>query len=209
MKWLPQKDNIEMWEVYMTLVITIIVGAELIVALIGISDAKDQYSIMKDLKNSSLDQAAKLEKLTDEQNKALASLIQMNTALQSSVQQTTKMTAAMEKQLKLFQQEEANRKSQFDLKPKLAALSQRYYAIERMICTPVQIGKPRSGAAITPERCDAEYGAWAGQVQLKTIALMRKVRHRGTLKVDWIFTFACAAYNLVRMRNLMRSTVST
>ena len=44
---------------------------------------------------------------------------------------------------------------------------------------------------------------------LKTIALMRKVRHRGTLKVDWIFTFACAAYNLVRMRNLMRSTVST
>lgn len=42
---------------------------------------------------------------------------------------------------------------------------------------------------------------------LKTIALLRKVRHRGTLKVDWIFTFACAAYNLVRMRNLMTSTV--
>jgi len=37
----------------------------------------------------------------------------------------------------------------------------------------------------------------------ETIALLRKVRHRGTLKVDWIFTFACAAYNLVRMRNLM------
>ena len=42
---------------------------------------------------------------------------------------------------------------------------------------------------------------------LKTIALLRKVRHRGTLKVDWVFTFACAAYNLVRMRNLMRSTI--
>jgi len=37
---------------------------------------------------------------------------------------------------------------------------------------------------------------------LKTIALMRKVRHRGVCRVDWIFTFACAAYNLVRMRNL-------
>jgi transposase len=37
---------------------------------------------------------------------------------------------------------------------------------------------------------------------LKTIALMRKVRHRGVGRVDWIFTFACAAYNLVRMRNL-------
>ena len=42
---------------------------------------------------------------------------------------------------------------------------------------------------------------------LKTIALPRKVRHRGTLKVDWIFAFACAAYNLVRMRNLMAKTV--
>jgi hypothetical protein len=44
---------------------------------------------------------------------------------------------------------------------------------------------------------------------LKTIALLRKVRHRGTLKVAWIFKFACAAYNLVRMRNLMRSVVPT
>jgi transposase len=42
---------------------------------------------------------------------------------------------------------------------------------------------------------------------LKTIALLRKVRHRGTLKVDWMFTFACAAYNLVRMRNLMATPV--
>jgi transposase len=37
---------------------------------------------------------------------------------------------------------------------------------------------------------------------LKTIALMRKVRHRGIFKVGWVFTFAAAAYNLVRMRKL-------
>jgi len=37
---------------------------------------------------------------------------------------------------------------------------------------------------------------------LKTIALLRKVRHRGVCKVHWIFTLACAAYNLVRLRNL-------
>ena len=44
---------------------------------------------------------------------------------------------------------------------------------------------------------------------LKTIALMRKVRHRGIEKVGWIFTFAAAAYNLVRMRNLLARPVST
>jgi hypothetical protein len=37
---------------------------------------------------------------------------------------------------------------------------------------------------------------------LKTVALLRKVRHRGLDKVDWVFTFACATYNLVRLRNL-------
>jgi transposase len=42
---------------------------------------------------------------------------------------------------------------------------------------------------------------------LKTIALMRKVRHRGIFKVGWVFTFAAAAYNLVRMRNLLASSV--
>ena len=42
---------------------------------------------------------------------------------------------------------------------------------------------------------------------LKTIALMRKVRHRGIHKVAWVFTFAAAAYNLVRMRNLLASPV--
>ena len=37
---------------------------------------------------------------------------------------------------------------------------------------------------------------------LKTVGLMRKTRHRGTRRVDWMFTFALAAYNLVRIRNL-------
>jgi len=39
---------------------------------------------------------------------------------------------------------------------------------------------------------------------LKDIALLRKLRHRGLFKVGWIFTFAAAAYNLVRMRNLRK-----
>ena len=37
---------------------------------------------------------------------------------------------------------------------------------------------------------------------LKTIALLRKTRHRGTGRVEWMFIFGLAAYNLVRMRNL-------
>ena len=40
---------------------------------------------------------------------------------------------------------------------------------------------------------------------LKTVALLRKTRHRGIFKVGWVFTFAAAAYNLVRMRNLLAS----
>jgi transposase len=38
---------------------------------------------------------------------------------------------------------------------------------------------------------------------VKDIALLRKLKHRGLFKVAWIFTFAAAAYNLVRMRKLI------
>jgi transposase len=38
---------------------------------------------------------------------------------------------------------------------------------------------------------------------LKTVGGLRKTRHRGIFKVGWVFTFAAAAYNLVRMRNLL------
>ena len=39
---------------------------------------------------------------------------------------------------------------------------------------------------------------------LKTVGGMRKTRFRGTARVGWIFTWALAAYNLVRMRNLLQ-----
>jgi transposase len=38
----------------------------------------------------------------------------------------------------------------------------------------------------------------------KTVGLLRKLRHRGLATVDWIFTFTQAAYNLVRLRTLLR-----
>jgi len=41
---------------------------------------------------------------------------------------------------------------------------------------------------------------------IKTVALQRKTRFRGLDRVGWMFTFAAAAYNLVRMRNLQAAT---
>jgi transposase len=41
----------------------------------------------------------------------------------------------------------------------------------------------------------------------KTVGLLRKLRHRGTELVDWIFAFTSAAYNLVRIRTLIAAGV--
>jgi transposase len=38
---------------------------------------------------------------------------------------------------------------------------------------------------------------------LKTVGGLRKTRYRGLRRVGWMFTFATAVYNLVRIRNLM------
>ena len=48
-------------------------------------------------------------------------------------------------------------------------------------------------------KCVEEVFGW-----MKTVALQRKTRFRGLDRVGWMFTFAAAAYNLVRMRNLFR-----
>jgi transposase len=40
---------------------------------------------------------------------------------------------------------------------------------------------------------------------MKTVGGMRKLRHRGLELVTWMFTFAAAAYNMVRIRNLAQS----
>jgi transposase len=42
---------------------------------------------------------------------------------------------------------------------------------------------------------------------MKTVGTLRKTRHRGLQTVRWVFTFTAAAYNLVRMRNLMSPAV--
>jgi transposase len=41
---------------------------------------------------------------------------------------------------------------------------------------------------------------------MKTIGLLRKLRHRGGPRVTWIFRFTAAAFNLVRIRNLVDAT---
>jgi transposase len=41
---------------------------------------------------------------------------------------------------------------------------------------------------------------------MKSIGLLRKLRHRGLERVGWVFTFTAAAYNLVRIRNLLRGS---
>ena len=42
---------------------------------------------------------------------------------------------------------------------------------------------------------------------MKTVGLLRKLRHRGLERVGWIFTFTAAAFNLVRIRNLVIGAV--
>jgi hypothetical protein len=41
---------------------------------------------------------------------------------------------------------------------------------------------------------------------IKTVAGLRRTKLRGLGKVDWSFTFAAAAYNLIRLPELLAST---
>lgn len=52
------------------------------------------------------------------------------------------------------------------------------------------------------KRIEEAFG-WA-----KTVAGLRKARHRGLAKIDWQFTFTMAAYNLVRLPKLLAAAPS-
>jgi hypothetical protein len=56
-----------------------------------------------------------------------------------------------------------------------------------------------AGYAVSPRKRKGIEECFGG---MKTIGLLRQLRHRGLLKVDWVFIFTAAAYNLVRIRNL-------
>jgi transposase len=42
---------------------------------------------------------------------------------------------------------------------------------------------------------------------IKTTAGLRQTKHRGRERVGWMFTFAAAAYNLIRVRNIMEAAI--
>jgi transposase len=42
---------------------------------------------------------------------------------------------------------------------------------------------------------------------IKTTAGLRQTKHRGRERVGWMFTFAAAAYNMIRVRNIMEATL--
>jgi transposase len=87
-----------------------------------------------------------------------------------------------------------------------------------MNATPhVAANHTRPGGSAIDGRTARHAGYWISQQKrkrieevfgwLKTVAMLRKTRHRGLLRVGWVFTFAAAAYNLVRMRNLLSPAV--
>ena len=71
----------------------------------------------------------------------------------------------------------------------------------RSTAAPPAIPATRSRQRIR-KRIEEAFG-WA-----KTVAGLRKTRHRGLPKVDWQFTLAMAAYNLVRLPKLLAEPAS-
>jgi transposase len=103
----------------------------------------------------------------------------------------------------------------YDVEAFIAALRQRqvtpHVAIDGHLS---KTGKPRKTAIdarttrhpgyvisqVIRKRIEEAFG-W-----IKTVAVLRKTRHRGIARVGWMFTLAAAAYNLVRIPKLLAAT---
>jgi transposase len=93
-------------------------------------------------------------------------------------------------------------------------------AMRNLKVTPhVAQNETRSGGSAIDERTTRYAGYQLSQRKrkrieevfgwMKTVGVLRKTRHRGVFKVGWMFTFTAAAYNLVRLRNLLFPAVQS
>lgn len=86
-----------------------------------------------------------------------------------------------------------------------------HVAIDGHVRSTAKVSRPRSSAIDArttrhpgygvSQRCRKRIEEVFGWI--KTVAGLRKTRHRGTARVDWMFTLTAAAYNLVRMPKLL------
>jgi transposase len=75
------------------------------------------------------------------------------------------------------------------------------HVAQKQAYTAIDARTTRTAGYVLSQRCRKRVEEPFGW--MKTIGLLRKLRHRGGPLVDWIFTFTAAAYNLVRLRTLM------
>jgi transposase len=79
----------------------------------------------------------------------------------------------------------------------VAAHVPRYKRRRRCLVDPALYDQPEYGVSQKKRKWIERFFGW-----LKNTAQLRKTRHRGHRKLDWNFTLAAAAYNLVRIATL-------
>lgn len=127
-------------------------------------------------------------------------------------------TAEREASLEMVQEKRKSRQGRFTLGgDKNYDTREHVAALRELNVTPhVAQNTARPGGSAIDQRT-ARHPGYAGSQRkrkrveeifgwFKTVALMRKTKFRGLERVGWMFTWTAAAYNLVRMRNLLGAT---
>jgi len=102
MKFTPDSDNRQTHEYWLTWTITVIVGLELIIALFGFWEGKEQLMALRD---------------------QVRSLTTVNASLQASIQQEKAVTDVLGKQLDILREQEESRLAALRRRPRLVILS--------------------------------------------------------------------------------------
>jgi len=62
---------------------------------------------------------------------------------------------------------------------------------------------PKTQSAMPAVESRVEVTSEQVSAGMKTVSLLRKLRHRGGERVDWVMTFTAALHHMVRMRSLL------
>jgi hypothetical protein len=151
--------------------VIVLIGLEIVISLVGMwigaREGNKQARVLSNIERGTRDTAdamakarTSLDALAESQTNSLDYLNHMNESLRSSQKMTEATARATLKQLQIFEEEQAIKFAKNAKKTKLELVVQNFYYIETMVCTPIAMGEPYSGAAQTQESCDATYKEW-------------------------------------------------
>jgi len=153
---------------WMEMFVIILISVEIALSAVAMrrssAEGIAQSRVLSNIESSTKDTAKIIADVRTSQEAAVERLKDLHKAMNASAKSTAMLSTQTQRQLDILESEQNKKRLQSIRQTKLGEFHIEFLTIKTMLCTPVMIGLPFSGAATTKEACDKRYADWRNEV---------------------------------------------